>query len=474
MSKSTVDLASRKHIHFMGIGGSGMSAVAMIAKAQGFEVTGCDLQESTPYLDKLKKEKIPLFVGHSEKHLKGVDILTVTVAVFYQNKDHPELLAGKRKNLMQWQAFMGKYLQKGKRVICVTGTHGKSTTTTMLGLLYEAAGFDPTVEIGATVTQWDANYRVGKSNIFINEADEFYGNFLNFHPDIIVLNNIEFDHPDYFESEDHVIKTFQSFLDNLKGSKILIFNQDAKGIDKLFRRVEGKFFNELNLVGYTLKFKPLIPTDNSFKGIISSRTEKGTRFSVVNEKSGLKEQFNLKIPGDYNVSNALGVIALSTLEGISLETTKRFLKSFSGSGRRMELIGEKKGIKVYDDYAHHPTEVKATLSGLRQLYPNQKIICVVEPHMFSRTKILLHDYRNAFSSADSVLIAPIYKSRDKETFGVSNKSIVKVAKHKDVHAFGSMDEVVEAVKQSATPGSVIIVMGAGKSYKLARDIFEAI
>lgn len=469
MNKDT-NLAPKLKIHFMGIGGSGMSAVSMIAKSQGYEVSGCDLQEFTPYLEKLKKANVPIFVGHAKDHIKNADILAVTPATFYQNKDHRELIAGKKKKLMQWQEFMGKYLQKNKRVICVTGTHGKSTTTTMIGLLYEAAGLDPTVEIGATVREWGANFRIGKGNDFINEADEFYGNFLNYFPDTAIINNIEFDHPDYFKSDEHVIETFEKFIGNLVGSKTLIVNQDSLGVKKLIDKL-GKNTEKLSLVGYSLG-EPLFGVEDSFAGTVIAKEEKGSRIKVVNKLRKLSDEFYIGLLGEHNVANSLGVIALSVLDKVETNIVKKVLKNFSGIGRRMELIGEKSEVKVYDDYAHHPTEIRATLSGLRQMYPKRKIICVVEPHMFSRTKILLHDYKAAFRQADTVFIAPIFKSRDTKTFGMSGQSIVDVADHKDISAFQKSDEAIDAAIMKAKGNDIIVVMGAGKSYQLAKDILH--
>src|SRR3989304_2759387 len=192
----------KKRVHFIGIGGSGMSGVALIAKAQRYGVSGCDINIDTPYIKKIKDLQVPIFKGQDQKHLNGIDILAVTPAIFFQNADNPELKEGKkRKIVMTWQEFLGKYLQKGKKVVCIAGTHGKSTTTAMAALLFEKAGLDPRVMIGATVNEWGANYRVGKSDVFITEADEFFDNFLNYHPDVIILNNIEFDHPDYFKDE---------------------------------------------------------------------------------------------------------------------------------------------------------------------------------------------------------------------------------------------------------------------------------
>ncbi len=462
-------MAKKQSVHFMGVGGSGMSGVALIAFNQGYKVSGCDLASDTPYIDKLKKLKIPIFVGHSQTHLKGVDILTVTPAVFYQNADHPEvLLAKKEKIIMTWQEFLGKHLHTGKKVVCVSGTHGKSTTTAIIGLLLEKSGFDPNVIVGATLKEWGESYRVGKGDIFVTEADEFYDNFLNYDPEVIVLNNVEFDHPDYFKDEKQLMESFRKHIESLHGAKVLIFNQDSVGIKKLFDLIGEKKLSGLSLYGYTTQDNPLIKTKTSFKADDITLGEDYTSFKVGSEV------YKLKIPGLYNVSNSLGVIALGEVLKIDKKKVRGTLWSYNGIGRRLELVGSSRNIKVYDDYAHHPSAIKVTLGALRQKYPENRILAIVEPHTFSRTKALLSLYKDAFSSADQVIIAPIFRSRDNSDFGVSGESIVKVAEHSSIKYIDSFDKIVTSVKESAQPGDIIVVMGAGKSYELARKILDSL
>ncbi len=441
----------------MGIGGSGMSGVAMIAKSQGYEVSGCDLNIGTPYIDKLKESGIKIYKGQSEDHLEKVDIIAVTPAVFFQNEKHPEILLAKQEDkLMTWQEFLGKYLQKDKEVICIAGTHGKSTTTAMASILFEKAGLDPNVMIGANVKEWGANYRTGKENIFITEADEFFDNFLNYSSDVVVLNNIEFDHPDYFKDENQIYGSFEKFIMGLKGKKILICNMDDFGVKKLLSKMDKNILSGINLYPYSTKNKKI------------KLTKDFTEFEVDGKK------FRLKVPGGYNVSNALGVIALGKIYKISMDKIKKALENFEGIGRRMELIGEDKNVKVYDDYAHHPTAIKKTLGALRQKYPEEKIWAIIEPHTFSRTKALLPLYKNVFDDADEVIIAPIFRSRDTEDFGITGNDIAKVSGHKNIHYLDSFDEIITFVKKRIEPNGVVIVMGAGESYKLARSVLNSL
>jgi UDP-N-acetylmuramate--alanine ligase len=417
----------------MGIGGSGMSGVALLASKMGYTVTGCDLEGSTAY-------STSIFKGHSSEHLKDVDLLVVTPAVYYQNAKNPELVEGeKRKIAITWQEFLGKYLAKDKKVICVAGTHGKSTTTAMVGKLLADANLDPSVIVGAAVPEWNGNSRYGKGEYFVIEADEFNNNFLNYSPEIIILNNIEFDHPDFFKSEKEVFESFKKFIGRLIGMKILIVNGDSEGIIKLLDSIDK---SELKIIKY----------------------------SRENEKLG----FDLAISGNHNISNALGVVALGKLLGIEENIIRKSLSAFPGIGRRMELIADKDGIKVYDDYAHHPTAIAATLQGLRELYPSAKIWAVDEPHGFARTNALIDKYKGVFKDADKVLIGPIFKARDNETFGMTQQIVAEKSGHPDAKGYDSFEEIKGVFEKGLKSGDVVLVMGAGKSYLWAREIANLI
>ena len=462
-----------KKVHFMGIGGSGISAVAVMAKKKGIDVTGCDLNTNTPYSDNLRREIKDIYKGHNSNHLKGVDLLVTTPAVIFQNNKHPEIIESKKRGiLITWEKFLGKYLQIGKKVICVAGTHGKSTITAMVGILLEKSGYDPSVVIGATVKECKANYRIGKGKYFVTEADEFYDNFLNYSPNYLILNNIEFDHPDYFSSFDDVIKSFIRFLKNLREEKILFVNQDSEGVKELLSRIDKKYLKTIYIVGYTLKKSPLIKLGDSFYGEIVKKENNITYFNVTNKERRFKYGFSISIPGEYNVLNSIGVIALGNILKIGNSEIKEGISNYKGIGRRFELLGEKKGIKVYDDYAHHPTAIKATLSALRQMYPENEITVVVEPHSYSRTKALLKDYNGIFESIDKVVIGPIFKARDSQDFGVSGQAIVEACNHHRAIYLESMEKIIKLMKTEEKQGSIIFVMGAGDSYRWAREILK--
>jgi UDP-N-acetylmuramate--alanine ligase len=457
----------------MGIGGSGMSGVALLAKHQGFKVTGCDLEKETAYFKQLKEAKIPTFIGHDPKHLEDVDFLVTSPAVLFQSSKHPEVEeARKLKMQMTWQKFLGNYLHKDKKVICIAGTHGKSTTTALVSLLFEDSGSDPNSMIGALVPKWKASYRVGDGDLFITEADEFYDNFLNYKPEYIIVNNVELDHPDYFKTEAQMYESFEKFIKRLVGKKVLIVNQDSPGIRRLFRSFDRKFLNSLDCFGYTLEEVPTLMIERSLRGNIIKTSQNSTVFKASSEDLRIDDEFKLKIAGVHNVYNALGVVILGKLFKIKNDLVKKSLSSFSGLGRRMEFLGSKMGVRVYDDYAHHPTAIRETLKALRQKYPRRHVWAVIEPHSFSRTKALLSDYEGVFDQADSVVIGPIFKARDVKTFGITGRSIVEVANHKSAVYKRSFEGLIAHIKSNAKPDDVILVMGAGKSYKWAQEILN--
>ncbi|MGD8744528.1 MAG: UDP-N-acetylmuramate--L-alanine ligase [Candidatus Woesebacteria bacterium] len=466
-------MKKNKRVHFLGIGGSALSGVAVIAKSMGFDVTGCDLEEDTAYMQEVIDAGIKVYKGHSDKHIKDADILAATPAVVYSNKDHPEYKVGKKTGkLMMWDEFLGDYLLEGKESICITGTHGKSTTTSMAAVLFEKAEKDPLAIIGAKLKEWGRNYRVGKGKYFIIEADDFYEKFLNYNPSTIILNNIEFDHPDFFKSEDHMLEVYKKFVKLLTNKKNLIINQDSEGNGKLMEILGEDFLQSINLYGYTFGEDALFKVKNSCNLTVLERNKEVTKFSVKSGQLSMDEEYELRIPGDYNVANAAGVAILARLYQIKTNLVKETFKSFEGTVRRLELLGEKKGVKVYDDYAHHTTAIKATLEALRQRYPEDRLIMVVEAHSYSRTRMLIDEYEGVFDDADKVIVGPIFKARDTHKHGVSGYSIVRASKHKDIKFIPTLPQIIYRLRRVVKKGDVVVVMGAGKSYLWAREILK--
>jgi UDP-N-acetylmuramate--alanine ligase len=426
------------HVHFMGIGGSALAGVAILAKKYGFEVSGCDLAKETAYSHTLAKSGIKYFIGHDVNHLKNVDILAVSPAVLFTTPLHPEIKEAKKQGfLMTWQEFLGGFLQKGKTVIAIAGTHGKSTITAMIGLMMEQGGLDPTVEVGAIVPQWEATVRFGRSKYFVCEADEFNNNFLNYSPGIIIINNLEMDHPEFFRDFNHFLSSFAEFIQKIKKPKILIINKEDKGSQKLLAKMEPWLNKE--------------------------------KVKVVDFYRG--EVFNLSVPGVHNEFNVRAAIACGKELKINFNKIKNALANFKGISRRFDLIGEKEGIKIYEDYAVHPTAVEATLKAARQKYPKQKIWAVFEPHQYSRLKLFSDNFAKVLKLADEIIITAIYPGREKINPVVKAEDLARKIGNKAeyIEDFG---KVAEKIKAKAQKGNVVIVFGAGKSYQLARQILE--
>ena len=409
-------------VHFMGIEGSAISAVAKIAASYGFEVSGCDLKTG----------------GHDISHLKGIDILAVTPAVHFQSAQHPELVEGGRRGiLMTWQEFMGKYLHKGKFVICIAGTHGKSTTTAMAGQLLQASGLDPTVEVGANGS------RFGKGKYFISEADEYYGNFLHYHPDIVILNNIELDHPEYFGTFEKMLDTYAQFVSQIKPGGTLIYNIENLGIRKLisnfkFHSRSARTFSISNLMPYSVSEFP--------KDLV------------------------LKIPGDHNKTNAMGVIKLAEVLKISNKILYKVLKDFTGIGRRLEELGTINGITVIDDYANHPTAFAANISAVKEKYPERDIWAVIEPHTFSRLRAVLPDLALSLANADHVIISKIFASRETDPGDFTGADIAAAVP--GALYIPEFSSIIQHLTSKISSPAVVLVMGSGNSDKLAREILD--
>ncbi|MEK7565602.1 MAG: UDP-N-acetylmuramate--L-alanine ligase [Patescibacteria group bacterium] len=421
-------------IHFMGIGGSGISAVARIAKAQGFEVSGCDLEDSA-ITRKLRTEGIEVIIGHNASHLKNIDILAHSPAVYYQSENHPEFT--KAKNPMTWEKFMAKYLMKGKTLIAVSGTHGKGTTTAMMARVLEAAKCDPTVEVGANLLDWGKeNFRSGKSKYYLCEADEFREKFLLYKPYVAIITSVEMDHPEYFKNFDAVLNAFVKFS---KKSDILVLNSEDAGCNKLLKEL---------------------------KGLKTPR--------IIRYKSLRKSQAKLKFPGKHIRSDAGAVWAAARVLGVKDKVIKSGLENFNGLERRFEYRGETaSGIKIYDDYAHHPTAVSVNINAIREKHPNKKIWAVFQPHMFSRLATLFDDFASSLQLADRIIISDVFTRREQGITKPSGKDLSRAVGPKATYIGGDLVNVANFLSRNAGKNDILLVMGAGDIYKVSDMILTS-
>ncbi len=425
-----------KHIHFLGIGGSGGSAIAAIAQSQGYKVSGCDKNPFNEFTKPFDKEV--LFEGHSPDHLNNIDILAVTPAIFSLDPNNPELVEAKKLGIpvMTWQEFMGKYLEQDKFVIAISGTHGKSTTTAMIGQMLEDAGLDPTVELGAIVPKWGSNYRIGRSKYFVTEADEFNNNFLVSHPNITVVTNIDWDHPEFFKTVEEYQSSFRKFLNQT--SDAIVANIHDPGISQVLKEV--------------------------------MKDQKITCFDY--SKSDFK--LNLQVIGDYNHLNAQAACQVGTILGIEASTIQKSLNSYMGLGKRMEKLGQYQGGTFYSDFGHHPTEVKVTIEAVRQNYPNSKIWLVFQPHMFSRTHALFTNFVKVFKElpVDQIFISDIYPSREVDTGLVNSRQLVEAINKPSVKYMPDSQEISQIIKQQVGEGDIVVFQGATDIDKIGKELIN--
>lgn len=465
-----------KHVHFVGIKGVGMTPLAIIAKEAGLQVTGSDVSEQFITDLALQQVNIIPFVGFKPEHVTGANLVITTGA--HGGLDNPEVISAREKNIRvitQGEAvglFMeGSILGRKFIGISVAGTHGKTTTTAMIATIFKASKLDPSYLIGTShIASLDRSGHYGKGTYFIAEADEYAtdplhdtrAKFLWQHPQIAVFTNLELDHVDIYPDIVALQTVFSAFMNQLPLNGILIVNGDDHQIQKILRNYTGRKitfgFNENN--DFILR-RVHISADHTFFHV----TAYGTDFG----------EFMLAVPGEHNCLNAIGATIVSLEIGLPLEVVKSALKKFTGSKRRLEFKGPlDSGALLYDDYAHHPTEISETLAAVRAIYPKKKIICIFQPHTYSRTKALFDDFSRAFNSADKVIIMDIYASmREKPDNSISAQLLVEKMKllRKDVILLPEIQNVVEYLNENKFDSdTVVVTMGAGDVYKISEKL----
>ncbi len=459
-----------ERIHVIGIAGSGAAGAALLLHHAGAVVDGCDLDAPSPYTPPLDAAGIHCALGHDPAHLDGIDRVAISPAL-RAVPDHPELEAAAARGMpiVTWQALLGELQSAPGRIgLGVTGTHGKSTTTALLGHLLVAAGMDPTVEVGAFIGAWGASVRPGGGAPFLVEADEFGDNFLNYHPAGAIVTNVEMDHPDYFADVGAVMASFERFVRGMGGhpalnGRLLLLAADDPGADELADRLRG-------WDGRILRYGPgsdLVAGD-------VRRDRAGTRFRLF------EREWETSLAGDHNVLNATAALAMARILGGNLDRLADGLRTFAGAGRRMELIADTAAVTIYDDYGHHPTEVRAALAAARQkVGTDRRLWAVFEPHMYSRTALLLDAFATAFTDADEVVIADIFASRDTPaamaaTSAEALADAIERISAVPAIATGDVDATTDYVAEHLGRGDAVLVMGAGKSYRIARSLAERV
>ena len=456
----------RERIHVIGIAGSGAAGTSLLLHRAGAIVDGCDLEAVSPYTPPLAEAGIRVLAGHDPAHLSGVDRVAISPALRVV-PGHPELEAAAAAGIpiATWQELLGELMAAPGRIgIGVTGTHGKSTTTALLGHLLVGADLDPTIEVGAFVNAWGASVHAGDGAPFLVEADEFGDNFLNYHPAAAIVTNVEMDHPDYFADAAAVMRSFQRFLLGMAphpalGGRLLVIAADDAGATELVGRLDG--WN-----GRIIRYGP--GGEVAAAGIELDRD--GTSFDLFDRR------WQTSLAGVHNVANATAALIVARELGAGLDDLAEGLRTFAGAGRRMELIADTPSVTIYDDYGHHPTEVRAALAAARQrVGPDRRLWAVFEPHMYSRTALLLDDFSTAFADANEVVIADIFASRDTPeamaaTSAEDLADAIERASGIPAMATGDADATTEYVAEHVGEGDAVLVMGAGKSYRIAAGL----
>lgn len=455
------DLSRINHIHFIGIGGSSMSGLAEISLNSGYKVSGSDMKKSEK-TDKLSKLGADINIYHSENNLKNPDLVVYTVAVKGSN---PELAAARKRRIpvMDRAGFLGLMMKQYKYSIAVAGTHGKTTTTSMISLIMINAGLNPTVHIGAEVDAIGGSIKSGGKEYFVTEACEYYESFLKFNPYTAVILNIEADHLDYFRDLNHIKDTFYKFTQLVPEDGFCITCIDDNNTRELTDKVsctsitygtkktnadwiaEDIHYDTMGLPEFTVRYK-------------------GIKIGII----------KLGVPGYHNVQNALAAISTCYCMEIGFNYIKKGLAEYCGSRHRFEIKGVVDNIKVIDDYAHHPSEIRATLGAAANCDYRGKIWCIFQPHTYTRTKLLMSNFIDAFDKADFLIVSDIYAARETNQTGVHSNTLAEKINNKKGNAvyMPDFDQIADYLLQNTKSGDLIITMGAGDIYKVADKFLQ--
>ena len=457
---SLSELAKLK-IHFIGIGGSGMSGIARIMIAKGFTVTGSDKNDS-PIITSLKALGARIEVGHKEENLRDAELVIISAAI---REDNPELALARKKLIpVAARAQALAWLMSDSTSIAVAGTHGKTTTTAMLAVALQATGADPSFAVGGTINTAGTNAHSGSGSIFIAEADESDGSFLAYKPSGAIITNVELDHVDHFADEEAVFKVFEQFISSIQANGFLVACGDDAGVKQLLDRITR---DDLKILLYgqgenndfqiqRIQLKPLSST---------------ATISSTGRKVG---ELNLSVVGEHNLLNALAAFTAATALNMPEDKLFTGLNSFTGTRRRFELKGEVSGIKVIDDYGHHPTEIIATLTAAKNLAQSARVLVIFQPHRYSRTAAFFEQFSAALSKADFTFLLEVYAAGEKAIPSVSSLMIARNMNQSKVRFEPAMLEVVSDITKMAKSGDVIIMLGAGDVSSLSEPILQSL
>jgi len=456
-----IDLKTPIHVHFVGIGGISMSGLAEILLKRGFQISGSDVQRGDT-VKRLESLGAKVAIGQSGDNInETIQLVVYTAAV---RLDNPEMAAALELNIpiLTRAELLGQIMEGYSASVAVAGTHGKTTTTSMVAHILFAADMDPTVSVGGILPLIDGNIHAGATNYFVTEACEYHNSFHQFFPKVGLVLNVEEDHLDFFKDIHEIRQSFRHFHENIPGDGTLVINGDTQALKEMTEGIDAK------VLTYSLDQE----ADYTAKTIAFNALGHGS-FTALRDGKVIGD-FELSVPGRHNVSNALGTIASVQALDLPLEAIQRGLKAFTGTHRRFQYKGNLGGVHIVDDYAHHPTEIEATIKGARNMDIGQLTI-VFQPHTFTRTKAFLQEFADALALADNVILMDIYSaSRETDPGDIHSKDIQKLiqAQGTNCEYFETLDEISYYVFTHCTPGDLLITMGAGDVYLLGESLFQ--
>lgn len=456
-----IDLSKYKTIHCIGIGGIGLSAIADILLSRGYNVSGSDMKESD-ITTNLAARGARIYLGHRAENVENADLIVYSAAVSMEN---PELAYAASNNIpaITRAEMLGILMDEYENSIAISGTHGKTTTTSMVSLILDNAKVEPTILVGGNLAEIGGNVKVGNSKYFVTEACEYMDSFLSLRPRIEVILNIDSDHLDYFKDIDHIVSSFDKFAKLVPDNGLIVAYEANPFVNQVIKNLKNVVtfgFNE----GCTYCAEDVVFNENGLPS-----------FNVKKEGEVLA-RVQLSVPGEHNILNSMAAFACCHSLGIDANIIAETLHKYHGTQRRFDIIGTtQEGVKVVDDYAHHPTEIKATLSACMNV-PHNKLWCLFQPHTYTRTLALFDEFAESFDKVDELIIAEIYAAREKNIYKISSQQLADKIKElhpeKSVRYIESFEGIAEYVKANAERGDLVLTMGAGDIYKVGDFILD--
>ncbi|MBF0117895.1 MAG: UDP-N-acetylmuramate--L-alanine ligase [Desulfobacterales bacterium] len=450
---------NKYHIHFVGIGGIGMSGIAELLINLGYHVSGSDIA-STDITERLKKLGCVIYEGHTDRQIEGASVVVTSSAV---NKSNPEVIYAIKKSIpVIPRAEMLAELMRLKYSIAVAGAHGKTTTTSIIASVLDKGGLDPTVVIGGKLKSIDTNAKLGQGEFIVAEADESDGSFLKFSPTIAVVTNIDREHLDFYKDLDSIKEVFLQFIDKIPFYGRAVLCLDNEAIQDIIPRIKKRHITYGMTTQADLQAKEIF-----YDGLT-------TKF-LVYHLGNLIGEIKLNLPGFHNVYNALASIAVGIELDIPFKVIKSALETIEGVRRRLEIKGNFNGATVVDDYGHHPTEVKATLEAIKVGWPNRRTVVVFQPHRYTRTKSLLYEFSRAFYNSDILILLPIYAAGEKPIEGIDSYALynqIMEHGHKEVVCKNDFQETISYLKAALKPGDILLTLGAGNVWQIGEKLIK--